>query len=193
MPSVERNTVGERLYWCYANLGMAEMAVHEGCAAYERKHFMVRSRLYKGLTTGAMSPRSLMRDQAIRMCLPQECIYCGVAQNLSIDHIVPTNRGGDDAGDNAIWACRSCNSSKKDKDLFEWWASREGFPPLLVVRIYLKQAIRYFESRDLLAADWRTLDSTPFSLASLPETFPVPGTLSFSPDHQRKAATDKPA
>src|SRR5688572_20627157 len=119
MASSDKITVAERLFWCYANLAMAEVAVHEKCASYGRKHFMVRARLYKGLRTGAMSPRSLMRDQAIRLKLPQECVYCGATGYLCIDHIVPSNRGGDDIGDNAIWACRKCNSSKSDRDLFE--------------------------------------------------------------------------
>lgn len=189
MPFAERNTVGERLYWCYANLGMAEMAVHGHCAVYERKHFMVRARLYKGLVTGTMSPRTLMRDQAIRMRLPQECVYCGSKESLSIDHIVPTNLGGEDVGDNSIWACRRCNSSKSDKDLFEWWAmARSGLPPLLVIRVYLKQAIRYFRCRDLLASEWQSIKNSPFKLDFLPDTFPAPGQLVFSPHHARKAA-----
>ncbi|MBS0261105.1 MAG: hypothetical protein JSS02_04050 [Planctomycetes bacterium] len=96
MAKSERNTVGERLYWCYANLAMAEMATTDRAEAYGRLHYMVRARLYKGLRTGSMAAGSLMRDQAVRMKLPQECVYCGSVQYLSIDHIVPVNRGGDD-------------------------------------------------------------------------------------------------
>ena len=55
MARAERTTVAERLFWCYANLAMAEMAVHEGRTSYGRKNFMVRA-VYKGLTTGAMTP-----------------------------------------------------------------------------------------------------------------------------------------
>ena len=186
----DRNTVGERVYWCYANLAMAEMAVHEQFASYSKKHYMIRARLYKGLQTGTMSPRSLMRDQAIKMKLPQECIYCGSTTKLSIDHIVPSSLGGQDTGDNAIWACRSCNSSKSNTDLFRWWfSSRTGFPPLLVIRIYLKQAIQFFEARELLTSEWRTVDSGPFDLESLPQKYLAPGQLSFSPHHSRKAAS----
>ena len=77
MPPSLKATVAERLYWSYANLAMAEMAVHDHDAKYSRKHFMIRARLYSGLTKGTMSPRSLMRDQRIRMKLAQECVYCG--------------------------------------------------------------------------------------------------------------------
>ena len=188
----EKNTVGERLFWSYANLAMAQMATEEGHASYIQIHYMVRSRLYKGLTTGTMSVGSLMLDQKIKMKLPQECIYCASTDHLSIDHVVPSSLGGDDLGDNAIWACRSCNSSKSNKDLFRWWSSsREGFPPLLVVRIYLKQAMMYFESRGLMSTDWRTAECGPFDLETLPQEFPKPAELTFSPHHSRRSATEE--
>jgi hypothetical protein len=37
-----KNTVAERLFWCYANLAMAEAAVQKGCAKFSRNHFMIR-------------------------------------------------------------------------------------------------------------------------------------------------------
>ena len=183
-------SVAERLYWSYANLAMAEMAVHDNDAMYSRKHFMIRARLYSGLTKGTMSPRSLMRDQRIRMKLPQECVYCGDTNFLAIDHVVPTNRGGADTGDNAVWACRKCNSSKSDKDLFSWWfVCRTGFPPLFVVRIYLKQAISYCIAHKLMDHSCTDAPQHPFSFDQIPTTYPEPKTLIFSPFHARKATT----
>jgi hypothetical protein len=187
MPPSDHSTVAERLYWSYANLAMAEMAVHDGDAVYSRKHFMIRARLYKGLTTGTMSPRSLMRDQRIRMQLPQECVYCGDTSNLAIDHIVPTNRGGADSGDNAVWACRRCNSSKSDRDVFEWWSDGHiGLPPLFVVRIYLKQAIAYCMDHEIMECLWTDVQS-PFSFETIPMNYPQPQCLIFSPFHARTA------
>ena len=188
MPPPPKATIAERLYWSYANLAMAEMAVHNRDTKYSQKHFMIRARLYSGLTKGTMSPRSLMRDQRIRMTLPQECLYCGDTRNLSIDHIVPTNRGGTDAGDNAVWACRMCNSSKSNKDLFAWWSEcRTGFPPLFVVRIYLKQAIAYCIGQALMQLPWADVSQHPFSFGHIPTSYPDPQTLTFSPFHARRA------
>jgi len=48
------------------------------------------------------------------------CIYCGSEENLSIDHIVPRSKGGTDDEQNLATACRSCNSSKRDRDLIDW-------------------------------------------------------------------------
>lgn len=189
MPPSLKATVAERLYWSYANLAMAEMAVHDRDAKYSRKHFMIRARLYSGLTKGTMSPRSLMRDQRIRMKLPQECVYCGDTHFLAIDHIVPTNRGGADTGDNAVWACRKCNSSKSDRDLFAWWFEcRTGFPPLFVVRVYLKQAIGYCIAQQLMNHLWADVQQHPFSFEHIPTSYPEPETLTFSPFHARIAA-----
>jgi len=187
VPSSLKSTVAERLYWSYANLAMAEMAVHNQDAKYSRKHFMIRARLYSGLIKGTMSPRSLMRDQRIRMQLPQECVYCGDGKQLSIDHIVPVNRGGADTGDNAVWACRTCNSSKSDRDLFAWWAGRHhGLPPLFVVRVYLKQAIAYCIAAQLMEYPWESVTHGPFSFSDIPMEYPEPKELAFTPFHSRK-------
>lgn len=181
------STVSELLCWSYANLAMAQKAVHDKEAKYTRVHYMIRARLFNGMKKGSMSPRSLMRDQKIRMKMPQECVYCGSTDNLAIDHVVPTNRGGADSGDNAIWACRSCNSSKSDRDLLAWWsASREGFPPLFAVRIYLKQAIGYFTEQGLMESVVAESQGHPFSLKDIPTEFPAPGDLIFSPYHARR-------
>jgi 5-methylcytosine-specific restriction protein A len=42
------------------------------------------------------------------------CLCCGDHQNLSVDHIVPINRGGENKLSNLQTLCRSCNSRKSD-------------------------------------------------------------------------------
>ena len=186
MKKVKRTTVGERLFWAYANLAMADMAVGRSDKKFKTLHYMVRAKLNKGLLEGTMSPRTMMKDQKVRMKLPMECVYCGNIQHLSIDHVIPSNRGGEDTGDNAIWACRSCNSSKSDLDLFTWWFSkRDEFPPIFLVRVYLKQAIIYFSDHKRLDEAWRDVEDTPFDLASIPEDFPEPEFLRFTFHHER--------
>jgi len=184
----ENPTIAERLYWAYANLGMAEKAVHDGETRYGGVHFMIRNRLYTGYLSGKMSPRSMTRDQRIKMKLPQQCIYCGSRSNLSLDHIVPTHRGGTDGGDNVVWACRSCNSSKCDTDLFDWWSrTRGGFPPLFAIRVYLKQAILYFSQQGQMTCRPGDVAQSPFGFENLPTEFPDPTILIFTPHHAEKA------
>lgn len=48
------------------------------------------------------------------------CVYCGRADDLTLDHVVPLSRGGSNEPDNLATACRSCNSSKNAKTPEEW-------------------------------------------------------------------------
>lgn len=42
------------------------------------------------------------------------CAYCG-GRGGTVDHIIPSSRGGDSEWDNLITACASCNSRKADR------------------------------------------------------------------------------
>ena len=48
-----------------------------------------------------------------------QCAYCSAAAS-TWDHIVPVSKGGRTEPGNIVPACVSCNSSKKDVDVFEW-------------------------------------------------------------------------
>ena len=52
-----------------------------------------------------------------------QCAYCP-RPATTIDHIEPIARGGLDAPENVVPACRSCNSSKGAKPLLIWWLHR---------------------------------------------------------------------
>ncbi len=52
-----------------------------------------------------------------------KCGYCNIELSpfdYSIDHIHPRSKGGDHATWNLVLACRSCNSSKGVKDVYEY-------------------------------------------------------------------------
>ncbi len=48
-----------------------------------------------------------------------KCQYCGSTKELTIDHIIPRSRGGEDSWENLVVACMPCNSRKSDKLLEE--------------------------------------------------------------------------
>jgi len=57
-----------------------------------------------------------------------QCVYCGkrfdiLDRDLTIDHIIPTRKGGDDEPYNMVACCKVCNSSKSDNTI-EWWRTR---------------------------------------------------------------------
>lgn len=86
---MEPITIGELLYWSYANLGMAHSAVDKKAAKYGRLQFVIRSRLYKGLSEGTMNIQPIAVDERLKMILPQACCYCGDNNRLSVDHLLP--------------------------------------------------------------------------------------------------------
>jgi hypothetical protein len=170
-------TVGELLHWSYANLAMAHMALEAGAAGYGPVQYMVRSRLYKGLNKGTMNIGPLAQDERLKMILPQACAYCGSREMLTADHLIPTKRGGANCGDNLVWACRACNCSKSAKDVLEWLASRGQFPPILLLRRYLKLSIEIVREKELMDAPIDDASPFPFSLGAIPRYYPRPNAL----------------
>jgi len=51
------------------------------------------------------------------------CQYCGSIKNLTIDHVIPRSRGGNDTWENMVVACMKCNTHKGDKTPEEWGVS----------------------------------------------------------------------
>ncbi len=49
------------------------------------------------------------------------CAYCGKVAPLSQDHVLAVSKGGNLSADNVVPACKSCNSSKLDRDFLTWY------------------------------------------------------------------------
>lgn len=173
------STIGESLYWSYANLGGAHAAVADGSDVYTKLHFMIRSRLYKGLRAGTMKLGSLVDDERLKMVLPQVCCYCGSSERLSVDHLIAKSKCGADLGKNLVWCCRSCNSSKSNTDLLVWYRRRDEFPPLLLLRRYLKMAIHHCVEAGLMGVSLDAVENLnlPFALDHVPHEYPKPSEL----------------
>ncbi len=174
MPKPAIETVRQHIAWSYANLARTHAALDAGATKYSRTHHMVRSRLFKGLSSGTMQMRTLYDDEKVKLSYPQACCYCGTTIALSIDHLIPKIKGGDDYSDNLVWACKSCNSSKRDRDLLAWCEVKNSFPSVLLLRRYMKLVARYCEAHGLLDTPLAdvTCRSLPFELELLPYTFP---------------------
>lgn len=44
-----------------------------------------------------------------------KCVYCGTNKNLTIDHVLPKSRGGDNSWKNLVTCCGICNLKKDDR------------------------------------------------------------------------------
>lgn len=171
------NGLGDRIYWAYANLSMFFATIKREIPQYDTKSYMIRAKIFKGLRTGEMKIHSMFIDQHFKIDIGKYCAYCGKEiKDLALDHILAKSKGGRDSGDNLIKVCKSCNSSKGDKDLLEW-SDKNGY--LLdpwVVRNYLKLVYEYSVENDLLMAHRDELDFSklPFNPNYLPIEFPDP-------------------
>lgn len=43
------------------------------------------------------------------------CQYCGIDNNLTIDHVLPRSKGGKSSWSNLVTACKTCNAEKGDE------------------------------------------------------------------------------
>ena len=97
--------------------------------------------------SGMKRLRIYMRDKF-------RCQYCGdkkTAAELTLDHILPRSRGGDNSPVNIVTACLQCNNRKRDR------TPAEARTPLLTsqtaLRVKLERVVlcHYAEAR----AEWR--------------------------------------
>lgn len=44
-----------------------------------------------------------------------KCQYCGDTEQLTLDHIIPTSRGGKNTFENCVTACKPCNNKKNNR------------------------------------------------------------------------------
>lgn len=57
-----------------------------------------------------------------------ECAYCGKAVKvLDQEHVTPISKGGSNTKTNIVPSCGSCNSSKGNKTIFEWYGDKKDF------------------------------------------------------------------
>jgi 5-methylcytosine-specific restriction endonuclease McrA len=58
----------------------------------------------------ARNPAFTRFNVFLRDCF--ECQYCGAAEDLTFDHVIPRSRGGRTTWDNVVTACAPCNLHK---------------------------------------------------------------------------------
>jgi 5-methylcytosine-specific restriction endonuclease McrA len=55
------------------------------------------------------------------------CCYCGNPGPMEQDHFIALSKGGEYTRNNIVPACKSCNSSKNNKDFFEWYPKQSFY------------------------------------------------------------------
>lgn len=143
------HTIRELIYWEYAKL----MARAVG-TRWENNYRFITSR-YNKLKNGEIKWSDIESDNLKQMGRAK-CEYCGsTTPPLTRDHIIPLIKGGINIQNNLVLACKSCNSSKNDRDVFDWYYNvrHEKEIPKMVWSKYLKLVYEYHQLN-------RTLDKS---------------------------------
>src|SRR3990172_8813321 len=143
MPPPYIQTIREEIFYEYAKL------VSRSAYGGLQRGFIIDR--FKKLRDGEISMSDTIREWEREQELSKECVFCGSKEDLSTDHLIPVNRGGDDSADNLVLACQSCNSSRGDKGIFEWLGlkKKDNLHPLVAGK-YLKQLLMVHEEAGTL-------------------------------------------
>lgn len=113
---------------------MLAVARREWRTAETRRYAEVLHRRQVQRSKPAYERALLRKKEIVRVEGDGRCTYCGAPGARSVDHILPTSRGGDHRRKNLALSCVSCNSEKRDRTPDEWKAARLGaglpWPPL---------------------------------------------------------------
>ena len=118
MPPPAVKTVRDLIYWQYTSI----MTL---AATGKKNEWALRMSFLKKLKRGDIVWSTSVREWLLELENPTVCIYCGATNNLTTEHILPRSRGGEDVPDNVVRVCKTCNSSKGAKGLYEWKGLKE--------------------------------------------------------------------
>lgn len=139
MPSPSIKTIRDLIFYQYAKIIADSAGIKKQGSGRYHYYSFIMNRVNK-LRSGEINMSSITRELKKQIAsVDNACEYCGSNENLSWDHLIPQSKGGPDIVDNLVLCCRSCNSSKGCKGLFEWFGvSNKDSLPRIVAGKYLK-------------------------------------------------------
>jgi hypothetical protein len=143
MPPPYVKTIREEIFYEYAKL------ISRSAYGSLQRAFITER--FKKLRDGKITISGTIREWGREQELPRECVFCSSTIDLTTDHLIPRNKGGDDSPDNLVLACKSCNTSRGDKGIFEWLGlEKKDNLHRLVGGKYLKQLLQIHGVKDTL-------------------------------------------
>ena len=88
--------------------------------------------LHNLITMTSSDSKRLWR-RAIKEHFNCTCVYCGKTyefKELTLDHVQPRSKGGQDLTSNVVCACRKCNADKGSSHWLGWMRKVFGIQPL---------------------------------------------------------------
>jgi len=172
MPDAEVKTIRDQIFFQYAKIIACKVLKCANGKEAKKKGYGFIKNTFRELRDGNKRWSDILREDWQFIESDKKCIYCGSEKNLDKEHIVPRSINIKPVCEtcdkiqgihNQIWACESCNSSKGDKGLYEFFKDRypserkfyDIIPPL-VEKKYLKTIFSCHECAG-------TLDSGPMA------------------------------
>ncbi|MFA6049184.1 MAG: HNH endonuclease [Candidatus Micrarchaeia archaeon] len=144
MPPSAVKSLRDVIFWQYAKLISKSAGFGINSRAFQMERF-------KKLQSGEIAWSSAIREYVKERENPGECVYCGSKTELSLEHIMPSCRGGPDCADNAVMVCKKCNSLKGGKRLYEWFGlENKDKLPRIAEGKYLKLIYQRLDDEGLL-------------------------------------------
>lgn len=148
MPPAVVKTVRDLIYWQYAKI------IADSAGMGKREYGFVMNK-FKQLKAKDISWNEI-REYIKEREHSGECVFCGASADLSLEHLLPRKFNGPDTERNLVWICKSCNSSKGARRLYEYFALQAGVEaakydvPRIAEGKYLKFAYETLKENSLL-------------------------------------------
>lgn len=149
MPPAVVKTVRDLIFWQYAKI------IADSAGIGKRDYGFVMNK-FKQLRQGSISWNEI-REYIKEREHSDECVYCGAKANLTLEHLLPQKHGGPSVERNLVWVCKSCNSSKGARRLYEHFAIHAGVEaakydvPRIAEGKYLKFAYEILKENNFLS------------------------------------------
>ncbi len=161
MPDREVLNIRDLIYFQYAKIiARSAFKAADGQEAKELHYGFIKN-TFRDLKNGGKSWSHIEREDWQLVEAEKKCIYCGSAENLQREHIVPKSlRIKEDCAEcdriqsihNQVWACGACNAAKGTMGLYEFYRKMHpeeknyfDFIPPLVEKKYLKTIMKCHE------------------------------------------------
>ena len=113
MPPAPIKTVRDLMYWQYAK-------IISDSAGFGKENWGFIMKKFKDLQQGEIFWNGI-REYVLEKERKDVCIYCGSTGKLTLEHLFPHAHHGPDTEKNLVWICKSCNSIKGPRRLYEFY------------------------------------------------------------------------
>lgn len=157
MPPAVVKTVRDLIYWQYAKI------IADSAGVGKKDYGFVMNK-FKELRSGSISWNEI-REYVKERENGDVCGFCGATADLTLEHLLPQKYHGPNVEKNLVWICKSCNSSKGARRLYEYFAVQADVEaakyevPRIAEGKYLKFAFETLKEKNLLTTSASQLSS----------------------------------